>query len=523
MNQIRPLTQDDQDYLKDESRTIGTADTISFPTNEADIVEIVSWCHEHAIPLTIQGARTGVAAGAVPQGGHVMNLSKLNRITACAQNGAGFFFDVEPGLSLIELNKAIDTKKFDTTGWSASSLVAYHVFLDAPAQFYPPDPTESTCSLGGMVSCNASGARSFLYGSVRNHVVGLRVVLSTGDIVCLRRGETMANGRTLTLQTVTGATITLDLPTYQMPETKNASGYFVEDNMDAIDLFIGADGTLGVVSQITIATAPLPEEIWGVSCFFDTEEQAVDFVIAVRKSAQHMAALEYFDPHALDVLRTQKETGTAFKQLPAIDPRYHACVYCELHCQSVSQAQEALFHIGHGMRQVQGDPHHSWVARNQSDLHLLQFFRHAVPESVNMIVDQRKKAEPIITKLGSDMSVPDSALKDVFALYKSTLAQAGLEHAIWGHIGNNHLHVNILATTAQDYHQGKALFEQWAKETTHMGGAVSAEHGVGKLKAHFLEVMYGAQGIDQMRQLKTALDSHHIFNLGNLFAPEEVR
>ncbi len=523
MNPIRPLTQDDQNYLKDESRTIGTADTISFPTSEAEMVDIVRWCYERRMPLTIQGARTGVAAGAVPQGGHVMNLSKLNRITACAQKGDGFLFDVEPGLSLIALNKAIDTKQCNTTGWSQASMEAYHAFLDAPAQFYPPDPTESTCSLGGMVSCNASGARSFLYGSVRNHVVALRVVLASGDIVALRRGETMATGRHLTLQTVTGTTISLDLPTYPMPETKNASGYFIQDNMDAIDLFIGADGTLGVVSQITIATAPLPEEIWGVSCFFDTEEQAVDFVIAVRHSAQHLAALEYFDPHALDVLRTQKETGTAFGQLPAIPATFHACVYCELHCQTVSQAQEPLFHMGDVMKQVQGDPHHSWVARNQSDLHLLQFFRHAVPESVNMIVDQRKKVEPIITKLGSDMSVPDGALKEVFALYKSTLAKAGLEHAIWGHIGNNHLHVNILATTAQDYYQGKALFQTWAEETTHMGGAVSAEHGVGKLKAHFLEIMYGAQGIAQMRQLKTALDPHHILNLGNLFAPEEVQ
>ncbi|WP_409969543.1 FAD-binding oxidoreductase [Bengtsoniella intestinalis] len=521
MDCIHTVSTEYQEFLKDESRTVGVAETISFPTSHNQVVDIVHWCAQNSQSVTIQGARTGVAAGAVPFGGHVMNFSKLSRVLGCEVVDDGFAFTVEPGLSLIELNKMIATKKFDTTGWDEDAIAAFHGFLDAPAQFYPPDPTESTCSVGGMVSCNASGARSFRYGSIRGHLLGLRVVLSDGEVVTLRRGETMAQGRTLTLQCESGKTITLDLPTYQMPHTKNASGYYMADDMDAVDLFIGADGTLGVITEVTIVTTPLPREIWGVSCFFANEEQAVDFVERVREhpdNRQYLAAVEYFDPFALAILRTQKQTGTAFKQLPEIPEHYNACVFCELHCDSPDTAQTALFALGDDMELAGGDSVNTWVARNEGDLHLLQFFRHAVPESVNMIIDARKKQEPIITKLGSDMSVPDSQLKAVFALYQTTLQAAGLEYAIWGHIGDNHLHVNILPRNADEFHKGKALFKLWAEKTTAMGGAVSAEHGVGKMKASFLEIMYGTKGIDQMRRLKSALDPENRLNQGNLFS-----
>ncbi|MFI3313412.1 MAG: FAD-binding oxidoreductase [Eubacteriales bacterium] len=521
MSYIQPLTAEYHQYLKDESRTIGSAQTISFPTCEGEVVEILRKLTADGETITIQGARTGVAAGAVPKTGHVMNLSKMKGITGCTQHGKGFQFTVEPGLSLLELNKQLATKKMDSTRWSASFMEAFHRFLDGVPQFYPPDPTESTCSLGGMVSCNASGARSYLYGSVRNHISGLRVVLWDGEILDLTRGQVYAQGRTLKLTTENSKVIYLDLPTYQMPQAKNASGYYVTDDMDAVDLFIGADGTLGIVTQITILTSPLPREIWGTSCFFQTQDRALDFVESLRGSLENIAALEYFDPFALDILRAQREQGTTFQQLPGIPADHCHCVYCEIHCATKEAAQSTLFALGDAIQAVGGNPSDTWVARNDSDLKTLQFFRHAVPECTNMIIDNRKKTESVITKLGSDMSVPDGCLKQVFHLYKSTLQAENLEHAIWGHIGNNHLHVNILPRNAEEFHKGEELFKLWAEETSRMGGAVSAEHGVGKLKSSFLTYMYGSSGIREMVALKSALDPHHTLNLGNLFPSQQ--
>ncbi|WP_317855792.1 FAD-binding oxidoreductase [Chakrabartyella piscis] len=522
MKYIHPISEEYQEYLKDESRTTGNANTISFPTSEKEVVEIVKHLYQNQETITIQGARTGVAAGAVPKTGHAMNFSKMNGITGCTVENGRFLFGVEAGHSLIALNQKIGTKKMDTTGWSQESIAAFHEFLDAPMQFYPPDPTETTCSIGGMVSCNASGARSFSYGSVRNHIDGLRVVLADGELLHLKRGQNFAKDRVLELVTESGKQIKLDLPKYKMPTTKNASGYFVEDNMDAVDLFIGADGTLGIVTHITIVTSPLPQEIWGVSCFFASEKLALDFVIAVRKEKENIAALEYFDPNALEILRIQKKSGTAFKQLPEIPEAYVACVYCEIHTDTKELAQETMFRIGAKMKATGNNPEHTWVARNDGDLKTLQFFRHAVPECSNMIIDARKKVEPIITKLGSDMSVPNDSLQAVVDLYQTTLEAENLEYAIWGHIGDNHLHVNVLPKNAEDFYKGKELFKHWAKETSAMGGAVSAEHGVGKIKANFLEIMYGKEGIEEMRALKQSLDPSGLLNIGNLFDVEEV-
>ena len=137
-----------------------------------------------------------------------------------------------------------------------------------------------------------------------------------------------------------------------------------------------------------------------------------------------------------------------------------------------------------------------------------------------MLIDERRRTFPTITKLGSDMSVPDDRLADVIALYRSSLAEAGLESAAWGHIGNNHLHVNILPRNDADYAAGKKLFLKWAAKVTEMGGAVSAEHGVGKIKRDFLTVMYGKEHIAQMASLKAQLDPKAQLGRGNLFAPE---
>ena len=168
-----------------------------------------------------------------------------------------------------------------------------------------------------------------------------------------------------------------------------------------------------------------------------------------------------------------------------------------------------------------GNPNFTWVAKTQSDRDKLQFFRHAVPESVNMLIDRRKKEDPVITKLGSDMSVPNEHLKDVMSVYAETLKDSGLEYASWGNIGDNHIHVNILPRNGEDYKKGKALFEKWAAIVTEMGGAVSAEHGVGKLKAPFLTIMYGENHIDEMADLKLSLDPKGLFGRGNMFSLDE--
>lgn len=504
-------------YLKDESRSVGHAESISFPKTEQEVSSIVAFCSQHHLPITIQGARTGLAAAAVPHGGHVMNLSKMKQLLDLREENGQFFLTVEPGLTLLECNQKLASHRLQSPLFSKEALMALEK-MKGKSFFFAPDPTENTCTIGGMAACNASGARSFFYGPTRAHVTAIRVVLSNGETLALRRGECFARHWKLTLTTEQGTSFALPLPQYRMPKTKNASGYFVKENLDAIDLFLGSDGTLGVITALELKLTPLPASIWGISCFFSEENQALRFADTVRHQLPGLAAVEYFDEAALNLLRQQKETGTAFSALPTIAEGDHCCVYLELHSDTPEENFDKMTRIGQWMEQCGGSQSRTWVARNDSDLDLLHFFRHAVPESANRIIDERKKEYPSLTKLGADMSVPDDRLFDVMHLYRTTLAEAGLQSATWGHLGNNHLHVNILPRNEEDFWAGKALYARWAKEITAMGGAVSAEHGVGKIKAPFLALMYGDDAIEQMAQLKLALDPQSLFGNDNLFA-----
>ncbi|WP_307738854.1 FAD-linked oxidase C-terminal domain-containing protein [uncultured Parolsenella sp.] len=529
MVQIRPLTEDLAEYVRDESRTVGEAESISFPTTEAEVRDLLRKLHgdgtRHqdgtpggAVPVTVQGARTGLAAGAVPHGGHVMNLSRMDRYLGLRRSEDGtFYLRVQPGVVLANLRKALANKAVPSAGWDEESLSALDALYDGPEQFFPTDPTETSACLGGIVACNASGARSYRYGPARPHVSALRVVLADGDVLALRRGEVHAQGRTLTLATEGGRTLMLDLPSYQMPHTKNASGYYVADDMDALDLFVGSDGTLGVITEIELALMPAPAVVWGASCFFESEAAALDFTVAARPRLAQAAAIEYFDTGALGILRAQRSQGAGFADLPDVPERFACCVYVELDCDTDEQALEQLCLIGDAMGEVGASEDDTWVARTDVDRERQRLFRHAAPECANMIIDERRRTYPKITKLGSDMSVPDDRLHDVVALYRRTLAGAGLESAAWGHIGANHLHVNVLPRNMEDFDAGKALFAGWAAEVTRMGGAVSAEHGVGKIKRAFLETMYGPAHIREMARLKRELDPAGQLGRGNLF------
>ena len=518
-----PMDTEHEAYLRDESRSTGSADSISFPRNEAEIISVLQRIREAAgdgvpAPVTAQGARTGLAAGAVPSGGHVMNLSRANRYLGLRVDGDGVYcLRVQPGVVLAELRRHLADKSLPAHGWDPDDLCVLERMYAGPEQFFPTDPTETSACLGGMVACNASGARSFRYGPVRPHIRRLRVVLADGDVLVLRRGAAHARGRRLRLKTESGRRLDLSLPTYDMPHAKNASGYYVADDMDAIDLFIGSDGTLGIISELELALSPVPAFTWGVSCFLSDERSACEVTEAVRASISDVAAIEYFDADALDILRRQRALGAAFSALPPLDDAWSCCVYVELSCAERERALGDLAALGEILVAHGGSVTDTWVARTDTDRETLRFFRHAVPESVNMLIDERRRVDPAITKLGSDMSVPDGRLHDVMALYRSTLSDAGLESAAWGHIGDNHLHVNVLPRDAADYAAGKELFARWAREVAAMGGAVSAEHGVGKLKRDFLKAMYGEGALCEMARVKRAFDPAGMFGRGNLF------
>ncbi|WP_422484953.1 FAD-binding oxidoreductase [Gudongella sp. DL1XJH-153] len=521
-NLFRKVHDGYEEYLRDESRVTGNADTISFPTCDAEIFKVIKYNYDRGIPTTIQGARTGLAAGSIPNGGHIINLMKMDNILSIRMDDeSNFYLTVQPGITLTQLREKIRTKKIDTSKFDDKSMEAYRAFLSSREMFFTPDPTEASATLGGMVACNASGARSYLYGSTRDHISALKVTLSDGETINIERGRNIAKGRKLSLITDNGKEIVIELPKYNMPHTKNTSGYYIKDNMDAIDLFIGSDGTLGIISEIEIKLRKLPKIIWGGMCFIKNTESLVEMVDSVRSKYDNIASIEYFDGNALEILRNQKSNNKAFKNLPEIIAGSTGAIYLELHTETETAAVEKLRNIGMLLEKLGESSSNTWVARNNFDKDKLYFFRHAVPESVNMLIDQRRKKYRNITKLGTDMAVPDKHLGKAIETYNRMLKIEGLESATWGHIGDNHLHVNILPNNQDEFDKGKAIHRVWAENIVKMEGAVSAEHGVGKTKTDMLRIMYGDRFISEMRKLKLQIDNKGILNRGNMFSIEE--
>jgi len=511
------------DFLKDESRRVGQCEILVFPENETEIREALIFAKEKDLSVTIQGARTGITAGAVPDTGLLLNLSRMNKMVGMRYDPDTdrFQLRVQPGVTLADINTHISHKDFEADSWSDDALEAFALFKGRGAFFFSPDPTEQTAAIGGMVSCNASGARSFKYGATRPHIHRIRIMTVDGDIVILTRGGAKANGRSFALTTEQGKIIEGTLPGYDALSIKSAAGYWVHDGMEMIDLFIGAEGTLGIITEIDILLLPAPAVIWGVTAFFPSEEQAIDFVSHVRKEDDTLplkpVAIEFFDHNALALLRRQREKNTAFSALPDIPDGYHTGIYVEYDGDNEDQVAEAVEAMCDVLNRSGGNEDATWIATDHHELQRLKDFRHAIPESVNMLIDERRHDDPTLTKLGTDMAVSDEHLATIMHVYHDALTEAGLEYVIFGHVGNNHVHVNILPRNAADYTNGKKLYMAWAEKIVAMGGTVSAEHGIGKLKVPFLQIMYGEEGLGEMKALKRSFDPAGRLNPGNLF------
>ena len=510
-------------YLSDESRRVGTAQEIFFPETEEDIRQLLQADKTSAV--TTQGGRTGVTAGAVPNGGMVLNLSAMNRVLRLPQVADDLVSSgpapqsvlVQPGVLLCHLQELLGRQ---------------HVF-------FPPDPTETTATIGGMVSCNSSGARTFRYGATRDHILALRMALSDGDVLSIRRGECLAKAGQFSLVTGSGRTISGKLPDIRMPRvSKHTAGYYIHPDMDMIDLFIGSEGTLGIITEIECSVLPEPEELWGTIIFIETEEAALRLVRLLRGEGDAEAcsenghspgtcsggghglplapeAIEFFGADTLDMLRSAQAGGDMLTDMTRIPSG--CAVYTEFASESRDLLEPLCRCLGEMVAQAGGDPDRTWFAFRGPDMQRLKDFRHAAPVCVNERISQIRKTHPAITKLGTDMSVPDRCLEQVFAMYRRDLSKAVYQTSLFGHTANNHLHCNIIPGNEDEYKRGRELYTRWAGEVVRMGGSVSAEHGIGKLKPWILRKLYTEKELQSMLELKALFDPEMRLNPGNIF------
>ena len=515
-------------YLDDESHSFeGTVEKIVFPSNEGEVAGLMKLAFESGTAVTIQGGRTGLTGAAVPLGGIAMNLEKMTNLLYMdyAEDESLYSVAAEAGVTLEDLVKAVSTKSLaalESKG-TEKQQTALSKFLEESDIFtFPVDPTEMSAWVGGVVACNASGAKTYKYGAVRDWVCRIRVVLANGDILDINRGDVISKDGKFIITMSNGTDVEVSIPSYKMPETKNAAGLFAKPDMDLIDLFIGSEGILGVITLVELGLHKLPENIMTVMAFFPSEDDAVNFVYDIRapESIVKMDFMEYFGPNAIEMIK--EKASTSGITVPAMKPDTKAIVFFEF-SYAEAQMEEMVMGLEEVLNKHNTSSESSWAGLDWTELEKMKAVRHFVPETVNGIIAQRKAEYHKVHKIGTDMAVPDEALRDYLKYYRSVLEEQGMEYVIFGHIGNNHLHCNMLPRNNEEVEQGMNNYMTFAKRAVELGGTVAAEHGIGKLKRAFLEAMYGTDGISEMQAVKKSLDPKWIINRGNMIpVPTEV-
>lgn len=491
-------------YLADASRFPGGhAPRVYLPRAEGE----VAWAVRHEPRVLAVGAQSSLTGGATPRGDAVVSLARMDRLVEVVPGARA---RCEPGVALVSLIQALAER-------------------DA---WFPPVPTYTGALVGGVVSTNAAGAATWKYGTTREWVLGLTVVLGTGDVLDLERGQVTASpdGR-FEVALPDGRVLDVPVPTYRLPDVpKRSAGYHAAPGMDLVDLFVGSEGTLGVITEVTLRVLGAPPPALLVLAPLPSEAAALGLTGALRDASREtwrtkdprgldVRAVESVDRRSIELLRADGHEAKSGVSLPA---DCDTALFVQVELPRGLDAGEALAGFGDdapdtcvtrllrllaahgGLEGVEvalpGD------ARREQQLLAL---REAVPMCVNHRVQAaQREVDPGIHKVGGDMIVPFARLPEMMARYREVFTRRGLDHAIWGHISDGNLHPNVIPRSLRDVTEGKAALLELGLEVARLGGCPLAEHGTGRnpVKQALLRQLHGDDGVAQMRRTKRALD-----------------
>ena len=440
------------DAVSDESKVLAAhsgdkwfaahePEVVVFARSTTDVNRLFQFASAKKIPVTARGGGFGYVGGCVPvRGGIVLSLVQMNRIKEV--NFADAVAIVEPGVFTADLKAAVRAQKL----------------------FYPPDPASmKDCTIGGNVATNAGGPRCLKYGVTRNYVIGLEVVLANGEV--LRTGARVH---------------------------KNKTGF------DLIGLFVGSEGMLGVVTEITLRLLPLPPERASLSAAFATATQAAEAVQAIFAAGFLPASLEIADHFTLEAARRD------LRKMIVPPGNAHLLVDLDGQEESVRSEAEAIRELVATKK-----PNSLEMATGEADCEKLWALRREFSNSLRATG---------LTKLNEDVVVPRSHLVDLMEFAERLYAKHGFPIASFGHAGDGNIHVNIMADrynrdAAVRERVDGALDELFAQVLA-WGGVITGEHGIGLAKKRWWPDATSEVVRELHRKLKHALDPHGILNPG---------
>ncbi len=515
------MSEDFSAYLEDAAHYPGGhAAGIAFPRSTAEVADAVRSAGT-VLPI---GAQSSLTGGATPMGELILSTAKLTGIA------------IAPGRVTVGAGVAVAAMQEALVGTGA---------------WFPPAPTFTGAFAGGIVATNAAGAATFKYGSVRQWVDALTVVLADGTVLDVERGRTRAANRGLEIETRSGR-VRVPVPGYQMPRVaKRSAGYHAEPGMDLIDLFVGSEGTLGVITQVTFRTVepapnvalafvPCPDEALAIALtgrIRDASMRAWRLPAPGRPAEMDASAIEHLDRRSLQIVREDGADRRFNVGIPA-STDIALLVQLELDrdvdaARAFQEIQESLGGAGQdtGLAAFCRELDRSGVladtqialphdSRRAGELLAI---REAVPAGVNRRVGVAKQTvDGRIEKTAADMVVPFDRFAAMMAVYRDGFAARGLDFAIWGHISDGNVHPNVIPASYDDVVKGQAAILEFGRQVARLGGCPLAEHGVGRspVKQQLLRQLYGDRGIEEMRAVKRALDPYGRLSPGVIFPAE---
>ena len=482
-------------------------------------VDEVSACLRERRRILPVGAQSSLTGGATPLGDVVLSTERLTALR------------IEP--SHIRLGAGI-------------TLEAVQRALEGVRRWFPPVPTYLGATVGGAIATGAAGAATFKYGSVRPWVDGITVVLAGGDVLQITRGAVVASPEGIfAIETASGVR-TVRIPPITMPAVeKHSAGYYCAPEMDLIDLFIGSEGTLGVIAEAVLRTAPERGPVVRALVQLPTEAAAMALVEHLRNNADDnyesgnpfgldVAAIEHIDARSLAVVR---EDGVDRKLNIAIRPDTAVMLLIEIELRQADRGRDLWPEFQDALDDDAPDTPvrrlvqllDEWdaldtteIAMPSDDARARAFaeLREAVPAGVNRRVALAQQTiDPRISKTAADMIVPFDRFGEMMRICRRLFAERGLDLAVWGHISDGNVHPNVIPGSADDVRKGQEAILALGAEVIRLGGCPLAEHGVGRslIKQQLLRQLYGAEGIEAMRAIKLSLDPDGLLAPGVIF------
>lgn len=468
---LLPIGTEFEGYLRDESRLVGRADFIAFPKSDMQIKEALDFAKNQGLSVKTQGSRTGLTGGAVPQGGLILNLSRLNQILG----GEDELLRVQAGVTL-------------------ETIEAYAA---AQKRFFPPNPTEATATIGGIFATGAAGPSSLRYGLSSRYVQALSWLNAGGETWEILRGSHVFDE--------TGC----DLPDGRRLEAQaiqNVSPFAFGTpypGLDLIDFLAGSEGKLGIATELVLMLLPLPSHSWGVVYFFSGTKTALAFGEALRHrlglDGEALVCAEFLDSGALSRLKPEK------LGLPPFPEGTEAAVYTELTGEDTEILESILADHLDLFAELGENEDNTWAEEGISGLRRFRQMRHMAPELAGEQGFFKEDSGPSL-RMETDFSGPPEQAADYIRIHRIDLKKTGLTSMIYGHLLQNRLHTAIFCKDSQERKQAEGLTLHWARKVVEDGGKLVTENGVGRLKAPLLEVFLSPEEQAQRRAIKNIFD-----------------